>query len=175
MPNLSSQRGVTLVEVLVAVLIFSIGLTGAAGLLVMSARSSHGAYLRTQVTFLAQSMADRMQANPIGVWSGNYNGTYPNTNTQACDDGCRPMQLAMYDQGIWSSQLQAFLPAGALAAIACSHAGMSYIPSSDQLALQPPYGGTCKMTITWTEQGMGFAESGENDHSPQTFDWEFQP
>jgi type IV pilus assembly protein PilV len=169
------QRGITLIEVLVAVLVFSIGVMGVGGLLVMSARANHAAYLRTQVTFLAQSMADRMQANPIGVWSGNYNGTYPNTKTQACDGGCRPMQLAMHDQGAWSSQLRVFLPAGAQATIACSHAGMAYIPSGDQLALQPPYGGSCKMTITWIELGMGFTESGENDRSPQTFAWEFQP
>jgi type IV pilus assembly protein PilV len=77
MQHLPYQRGITLIEVLVAVLIFSIGLLGVAGLLVMSVRSNHAAYLRTQVTFLAQSMADRMQANPIGVWSGDYNGRYP--------------------------------------------------------------------------------------------------
>ncbi len=44
----SRQRGVSLIEVLMAVLIFSIGLIGLAGLMVISTRSNHSAYLRTQ-------------------------------------------------------------------------------------------------------------------------------
>jgi type IV pilus assembly protein PilV len=175
MQHLPYQRGITLIEVLVAVLIFSIGLLGVAGLLVMSVRSNHAAYLRTQVTFLAQSMADRMQANPIGVWSGDYNGRYPIRSAQACDGGCRPKQRALHDQGVWSSQLQTFLPAGAQATIACSQTGLPYMPSSDQIALQPPYGGSCKMTMSWTELGAGFAATGDSDRSLQTFAWEFQP
>ena len=175
MQRVPLQRGITLIEVLVAVLIFSIGLLGVAGLLVMSVRSNHAAYLRTQVTFLAQSMADRMQANPIGVWGGDYNGRYPIRSTQACDSGCGPKQQALHDQGVWSSQLQSFLPAGAQATIACNQTGLAYIPGSDQLALQPPYGGSCKMTMTWTELGAGLMASDEGDRSQQTSAWEFQP
>lgn len=175
MQCLAHQRGVTLIEVLIAVLIFSIGLIGVAGLLVMSARSNHAAYLRTQVTFLAQSMADRMQANSIGVWRGDYDGTYPNGNAQDCAAGCTPRQLALHDRGAWSSQLVTFLPAGVEASIACNNAGMAVAPTTDQLALRPPYGGTCKMTVTWTERGHGVTDSGGNDYSPQTFAWEFQP
>jgi type IV pilus assembly protein PilV len=175
MQCLPYQRGVTLIEVLIAVLIFSIGLIGVAGLLVMSARSNHAAYLRTQVTFLAQSMADRMQANSIGVWRGNYDGTYPNGNAQDCTAGCTPQQLALHDQGAWSSQLLTFLPAGVEASIACNNAGMGYAPTAEQLALRPPYGGTCKMAVTWTERSNGAPDSTGSDHPPQTFEWEFQP
>lgn len=175
MPYRAYQWGVTLIEVLVAVLVFSLGLIGVAGLLVMSARANHAAYLRTQVTFLAQSMADRMQANPMGVWSGDYNGSYPNSTRQDCAAGCTPRQLAGHDQGLWSSQLTTFLPAGAKAAIACSNTGLASIPAADQLALRPPYGGSCTMTVTWTEQGIGAVASDQNDHAPQTFAWEFQP
>ncbi|WP_205744430.1 type IV pilus modification protein PilV [Dyella sp. M7H15-1] len=175
MPYLPVQRGVTLVEVLVALLIFSVGLIGVVALLVMSARSSHAAYLRSQVTFLAQGMADRMQANPIAVWKGDYNGTYPNGASQDCTAGCTPQQLALHDKGIWSSQLTTFLPSDAQARIICSSAGLAYVPSSDQLALRPPYGGSCKMSVSWTEQGVGAKGSGKNDPAPQTFAWEFQP
>src|SRR6185312_8271860 len=78
MQVLSRQRGVSLIEVMMAVLIFSIGLIGLATLMVMATRSNHAAYLRTQVVFLANSMAGRMSANPVGVWKGDYNSTtYP--------------------------------------------------------------------------------------------------
>ncbi len=175
MQCLPHQRGVTLIEVLVAVLVFSLGLIGVAGLLVMSARSNHAAYLRTQVTFLAQSMAERMQANLIGVWNGGYDGTYPNGNAQDCGAGCTPSQLARHDQGVWSSQLLTFLPASTRATIACRAAGVAYMPRSDQLALRPPYGGNCTMTVMWSELGTEAANSSNDGHSLQTFAWEFQP
>ena len=60
MQVLSRQRGISLIEVMMSVLIFSIGLIGLAGLMVMSTRSNHSAYLRTQATFLANNMVDQI-------------------------------------------------------------------------------------------------------------------
>lgn len=170
-----AQRGVTLIEVLVAMLIFSMGLIGIAGLVVVAERANHAAYLRTQVTFLAQNMADRMRANPIGVWDGNYNGSYPDGSAQDCQGGCTPKQLAVHDRGAWSGELRTFLPARAKADITCSHRGLNYVPSSGQVALRPPYGGNCTMTIDWDEQAYQLAGIVASDRSLQTFAWEFQP
>ncbi|GGA14184.1 type IV pilus modification protein PilV [Dyella caseinilytica] len=175
MPYRPSQLGVSLIEVLVAILVFSVGLIGVAGLLVVSARSTHSAYLRSQVTFLAQGMADRMQANSMGVWMGDYNGAYPNAMRQDCARGCTPRQLAMHDKGAWSGQLKTFLPPDAQANISCESRGLANVPASDELGMRPPYGGSCTMTISWTEQGIGLAASDTNDGARQTFAWEFQP
>jgi type IV pilus assembly protein PilV len=175
MQCLRRQGGVTLMEVLVAILVCSAGLVGVAGLLVTSARSNHAAYLRTQVTFLAQSMADRMRANPTGVWSGGYNGSFPNGTAQDCDLGCTPGQLARHDRGVWSNQLQTLLPLGAQATIACRSSGTPSVSGSNQSVAHAAYSGSCTMTMTWTESGLGAAGSTENDHAAQTFAWEFQP
>jgi type IV pilus assembly protein PilV len=169
------QRGITLIEILIALLIFSVGLMGVSGLLMMSARSVHAAYLRTQVTFLAQSMADRMSANLIGVWKGYYNGSYPSSGAQSCAGGCAPQSLAEHDKALWSSQLITFLPAAAKAQISCSNAGVPFVPTPDQVAWRPPYGGSCSMTITWRERGVTVDGSGADDQALQTFAWEFQP
>ena len=78
MPIKSCQRGITLIEVLVALLIFSVGLIGLAGLMTMAMRANQVAYQRTQVTFLADGMAERMRANALGVWRGSYSSKeYP--------------------------------------------------------------------------------------------------
>jgi type IV pilus assembly protein PilV len=175
MPHLPSQRGVTLIEVLVAMLIFSVGMVGAAGLLVLAARSSHAAYVRTQVVFLTQNIAERMQANLMGVWQGRYNGSYPDGSKQDCSSGCTPAQLAMHDRGTWSSQLMTFLPPPVHASIACSSAGLAYVPTPEQLALRPPYGGSCKIQVSWTERGAMAVVPDENTGAQQTFAWEFQP
>ncbi len=172
----SRQRGVSLIEVMMAVLIFSIGLIGLAGLMVMATRSNHAAYLRTQVTFLANSMANRMSANPTGVWNGNYNsGTYPvAAGVVGCAYGaaCSPADLATHDQRLWSNQLRVFLPNPA-ATINCAGVGAVGFDPSGQLNRRPPYGGTCNMTISWSERAAG--DKMHRDNVTQTFAWEFQP
>lgn len=177
MHKLSPQRGVSLIEVLVAVMIFSIGLVGLAGLLIMATRSNQAAYLRTQVVFLAHDMADRMSANPVAVWDGSYDSSgYPvaTTVTTKCDSAapCTPDNLAKHDMQRWSSQLAAFLPSPK-ATIDCSTANAGFSPSAAQYGMRPPYGGNCAMTIRWSERGTG-----DQQHSiaaTQTFIWNFQP
>lgn len=153
-----------------AVLIFSIGL------MVMATRSNHAAYVRTQVVFLANSMAARMSANPIGVWNGNYNSTtYPvSSSSIGCGSGsaCDAAELATHDQRLWSSQLKTFLP-NPSASITCGGVGSAGYDPTSQLAMQPPYGGSCKMKITWNEQGTG--DQTKRASEPQSFSWEFQP
>jgi len=179
MQVMSRQRGFSLIEVLVAVLVFSIGLIGLAGLMVMATRSNHAAYLRTQVIFLASNMANRMSANPRGVWDLAYNGTFPPTTptTQVCSSAspCTADLLAVYDLQMWSSQLKTFLP-NPVATITCSNAGIGYTPTTAQLNLRPPYGGNCTMTIQWSEISAGSQTTQSTQGAPlSTFAWEFQP
>lgn len=166
------SRGVSLIEVLIAVLIFSLGLIGLAGLLVFATQSNHSAYLRTQATFLAGSMADRMRANSAGVWSNAYNSNaYPMAGTPAsCSGGCTAAQLAQRDQLVWSNMLRSFLP-GVQATINCTQSAMHYVALPNQIPMQPPYGGACAMTITWNERGVADNRTAQ----PQTFAWVFQP
>lgn len=170
------QDGISLIEVMMAVLIFSVGLIGLASLMVMATRSNHAAYLRTQVVFLANNMAARMSGNPVGVWSGNYNSTaYPvGAGSVGCSSGsaCDAAALATHDQRLWSTQLQTFLPSPE-ATIACGGVGSAGYDPTSQLAMRPPYGGTCKMTIRWSEQGAGDKDNRKN--TKQSFTWEFQP
>jgi type IV pilus assembly protein PilV len=65
-------RGLTLVEILVALLILSIGLLGLAGLQTASLRFNTSAYFRTQATALAYGLADRMRANREAALDGAY-------------------------------------------------------------------------------------------------------
>lgn len=167
----SHQQGISLIEVLIAVLIFSVGLLGIAGLLVVATKANHNAYMRTQVTYLAQNMADRMSANPIAVWNGNYDSAgYPLSVSQSCATGCTPANLAVHDQGLWSRQLQTFLP-NPTATISCNDSAAGYDPTN--LGMRPPYGGSCTMTVTWSERGGGGVN--ERDAQNQSFAWVFQP
>jgi type IV pilus assembly protein PilV len=173
-----ASRGVSLIEVLMAVLVFSIGLIGLAGLLVVATKSNQQAFTRTQLTFLASSMADRMRANPYGLWSGSYNATYPVTGTMPkCDNtaACKPSDVALRDQLLWSAQLQTFLPGLGPSTIACDTSGASFTPSADQLAKRPPYSGICTVTVTWAERGYGTTDDRSDSSNLQSFTWVFEP
>ncbi|WP_448102114.1 type IV pilus modification protein PilV [Luteibacter jiangsuensis] len=174
-----AARGVSLIEVLMAVLIFSIGLIGLAGLLIMSTRSNQSAFVRTQVTFLAGSMADRMRANPYGLWKDDYSADYPfETGTMPkCDEDepCDPDQIALRDKLLWTSQLKAFLPGLGPSKIACTKAADLDFDPSASIALRPPYGGTCTMTITWAERGIGATDDNIDEGNLQSFTWVFEP
>lgn len=170
------QRGFTMLEVLIAVLVFSLGMLGLAGLLIFAISSNHVAYLRTQATFLAHNMAARMSANQAGLWGDGTNSDYTiaqiapvGTPVPTCAAGCNPADLATRDIDAWSQQLHTFLPKAA-ASITCSAAGLAHMPPAAQFGLRPPYGGTCTMTISWNE-----AKSQNGAQDRHSFEWVFQP
>lgn len=59
----SNKKGFTLLEVLVALVILSVGLLGLASMLTKGMRFNHQAYVRTQSTYIAYDLMDRMRAN----------------------------------------------------------------------------------------------------------------
>lgn len=66
------EKGFSLVEVLVALVLLSIGLLGLAGLQTRGVRDNHGAYLRTQATLCVKDLVDRMRANRPAALAGDY-------------------------------------------------------------------------------------------------------
>ena len=61
----AKQRGFTLIEVLVAVLVLLLGLLGMAGVQVRATQAEFESYQRKQALILLQDMVDRMQANRL--------------------------------------------------------------------------------------------------------------
>lgn len=107
------SAGVTLVEILVAILILSFGLLGSAGLQMAGLRAALSANQRTTATLLAYDAADRMRANMAGVTAGNYQN-YTATENPNCllVAGCTPPQLAQHDMWEWGQAIAAQLPSG---------------------------------------------------------------
>ncbi|WP_038053012.1 type IV pilus modification protein PilV [Thioalkalivibrio sp. ALJ1] len=77
-PKHSKRRatGVTLIEVLVALLVLSIGLIGVAALQANALQANHGSQMRSQATNLAYDIADRMRANREAALNNAYVGEY---------------------------------------------------------------------------------------------------
>lgn len=70
---IKQQKGSSLLEVLIAIVVISVGLLGLAGLQTSSIKSNHSSYLRSQATLLAYDLSDRMRASRAAALSGNYN------------------------------------------------------------------------------------------------------
>lgn len=73
--KLTTQRGVGLIEVLIAVLVLSIGFLGIAALQTKSLANNNSAFVRTQASIAAYSMFDAMRADRANALKGDYNGT----------------------------------------------------------------------------------------------------
>lgn len=109
------NAGFTMLEVLITMVILSIGLLGLAGMQANGLKSNHLAYVRSQATLQAYDMSDRMRSNMAGVEAGNYNdlsGT-PGDNPPDCAaNACTPANMATYDYAKWDAALASNLPKG---------------------------------------------------------------
>ena len=111
-----NQTGFSLLEVLIALLILSIGLLGIAGLQVTSKRTNFDAVQRTTATMLALEMLERIRANAsqLDVYTNTGAGrtftpaagiTYPAAEPDCEDDDCTAAELADYDLYQWQEAL----------------------------------------------------------------------
>lgn len=104
--NNRQQSGSSLLEVLVAVLVLSIGLLGVASLQLYGLRYNQSAYLRSQATILAYDIIDRMRSNTDAVIAGSYDNIDTNilpTDPACISAGCTTVQLADHDIREWGS------------------------------------------------------------------------
>ena len=110
-----AERGYTLIEVLIAMLVFSLGLLGMAGLQIAGLKQNQNAYVRSQALVAAGDIADRMRSNLAGVNADNYFGNEKSSaalNTSCDNKTCTAAELAVYDLDNWKFQLQSAVSDG---------------------------------------------------------------
>jgi type IV pilus assembly protein PilV len=122
-PRRRSSRGSTLLEVLVAVLILSIGLLGVAGLQAASLRYEQGGWARAAVAAGLSNLAERVRSNPDALPNAYLlQQTYavqraamPLTeDTTSCVTAiCAPADLATVQMTNWRAALDQSLPGSA--------------------------------------------------------------
>jgi type IV pilus assembly protein PilV len=103
-PGIRHGRGMTLIEVLVTLVIISVGLLGVAALQLTTVRSNLDSFVRSQAAVLAGDMLDRIRANRADAMNNQYNvafGATPGTGT-----------IPQSDMAQWKSILQSQLPNG---------------------------------------------------------------
>ena len=127
------QSGVSLIEVLVAILLVALGILAMAAMQANSTRIAKTTEFRAMGALLAADLADRMRANSAGVLyrakdtdpATNYykfEDRYPSDGVVDIDDdapdcdnatsNCTPQQIASYDLIQWRKAVAASLPGG---------------------------------------------------------------
>ncbi|WP_296752310.1 type IV pilus modification protein PilV [Thiobacillus sp.] len=101
------QNGFTLLEVLVTLLIVSLGLLGIAGIIANSLKVNQGAYIRSQASLLANDIIDRMRANRTTAETSP--SPYALASCAAAPGGAT---VAQTDLKQWCDALIATMPSG---------------------------------------------------------------
>jgi type IV pilus assembly protein PilV len=131
MPLTKSQTGFTLLEVLVAIVVLSLGLLGLAGLQAATLRNNQIAYYRGIAIQQTYDMADRIRANQEGAKTGKYNN--PTATHHDCFGAtCNPQDMAEEDFFQWNNNNARMLPAGTGTVAAAA-------------------GGSFDITVSWNE------------------------
>lgn len=114
---LFSQKGLSLIEVLVAALILGVGLLGVLTQQSRAVQFNQQAYYYSQANILIQDIAERMRANSeaADAYSIADDATPPAAPSGDCRDvsnPCSSAQLAASDLADWVDSVQRLLPGG---------------------------------------------------------------
>jgi type IV pilus assembly protein PilV len=131
----TKARGFTLVEVLIALIIMSVGMLGIAGLYVHSMQAGRTSMFRHHAVTLAGDVADRIRANPRA--GAVYALAGADNNCVAAGVDCTPADMAANDIFLWDQQALDTLPNGVVAVV------------FDNAVVPPTY----QITVSWTEPG----------------------
>lgn len=127
MSSTNAQKGFTLLEVLIALLIVSFGMLGVAGLQLVTLKSNSSSQYRSLAVHFAQEISERMRSNELVLQEDAfrtpfiaYNSpatakTHPslNTFTASCKTlGCLPQQQALNDLAEWQQGIAVSFPNG---------------------------------------------------------------
>jgi type IV pilus assembly protein PilV len=167
---LSAMAGFSLIEVMVALIIISIGLLGIAKLQAVALSSTGTAGKRSLAAVAAASLASSMHADRVywclaaavgclgpapasatitGATVSSPNDANLVSGGQDCWNNrpCTAVQMAGYDLTAWAQSAQSFLPSYT-ATINCPVPGAANLPL------------TCTITITWTENTVAANNQG---------------
>jgi len=113
------SAGFSMLEMLIALLILSIGLLGVATLQTRGQQFNQVGYLRTQATFLAYDIMERIRINPRRNNPNSYElslrsgGVSYNSSCDGDEDkDCTPVQLQTSDLNNWLKLVSDTLPEG---------------------------------------------------------------
>jgi len=153
------QQGMSLIEVLVAVLIMGIGLLGIAAMQAVALRNGQSSLERTQAVIQSYAILDVIRANRANALAGYYNtaGTDPQCTSAAAGSSETAGQTsARTDVNAWLESLKGSMVSAANAAADTTTCGaVSCVANTID-------GATCTITVQWDDsRGSGTVDGEE--------------
>lgn len=155
--NYKQQSGFSLLEVLISLVVLSIGLIGMAGIQQAGVRNNHNALLHSQASMLAYEITDMMRSNAAAVELGRYSRSTSPGNLHSCATtetsaatNCTVDQIRDFHLTTWYDNLAKRLPQGT-GAISCQDSN-----TADAFPCTP--GSILTIDVSWVETDIGGAE-----------------
>lgn len=126
----AAQRGVSLIEFLVVLVIIAIGLLSVAGMLAYGIKLDNETVFRTVASAQAKALADRMHANLVGANAGFYKDGQDSASTAGCPTGVSAtrcsaaLRVAIEDRTEWNNATANALPTATYAVLFDATAGV---------------------------------------------------
>lgn len=110
----SRQRGISLIESLVAIVVMALGIMGILGVQMRTLSDTSTSVRRAQAVRLIEDLGERMKTNPSALANLNtYVSNFAATpSVGSCATGCSPALLAAYDLAVWKRTVRENLPLG---------------------------------------------------------------
>jgi len=151
------QRGFTLIEVLVAMLIVAVGILGVAGMQVVSLQQNRNALLRDQALQLGNDILDRMRANPVTDYAADPEVTLtslPPDSENCMDDNCDRNEMKEFDVAQWKCSMDPINDAGEVYAI-CAGFGIIQATLPEGKGSIEREGNVHIVTVQWAKDREG--------------------
>ena len=96
-----NQKGFTLVEILITIIVLSIGLLGLAGLQISGLRANMSSEARSKATVLANDIAERMRTNTLGVHNDDADADNQYADISTANLNCNTLPAALRSGSRW--------------------------------------------------------------------------
>lgn len=108
------QRGISLIESLVAMVIAALGILGIVGVQLRTLADTQTSVRRAQAILLIEDLSERMKVNPNALNNlSSYDSDFDDTPTpDSCAANCTPAQQTSYDLATWKQTVANNLPLG---------------------------------------------------------------
>jgi len=111
------QRGITLIESLIAIVVAALGILGILGVQMRTLSDTSTTVRRAQAIRLIEDLGERMRSNPNALANlNNYVSAFATVpslpSPSTCASGCDHSTLATYDRDVWKNAVRNTLPLG---------------------------------------------------------------
>lgn len=114
---LHRQRGITLIESLVAIVISALGILGILGMQMRTLADTSTTVRRAQAIRLVEDLSERMKVSPnalssLASYVSDFGDTPAPPGSCTTTTGCEPADQAAYDLAVWKQAVSNALPLG---------------------------------------------------------------